>query len=71
MRALCSATEASMIGADTEDSRIVDALAQQGIEIDRKIVKLPSAIKSTGSHAVNVRFSQHVKAELKVNVVGV
>ena len=50
---------------------IVDALAQQGIVLDRKIVKLPSAIKSIGSHAVKVRFSQHVQADLKVNVVGV
>ena len=50
---------------------IVDALAQQGIVIDRKIVKLPSAIKSIGTHDVNVRFSQHVNAELKVKVVGV
>jgi large subunit ribosomal protein L9 len=50
---------------------IVDALAEQGIKLDRKIVKLPSAIKSIGSHEVNVRFSQHVQAALKVNVVGV
>ena len=50
---------------------IVDALAAQGIALDRKIIKLPSAIKSIGSHEVKVRFSQHVQVALKVNVVGV
>ena len=50
---------------------IADALAQQGLEIDRKIVKLDGAIKSIGSHEVTVRFSQHVSVALKVNVVGV
>lgn len=50
---------------------IADALAQQGLEIDRKIVKLDGAIKNIGTHEVTVRFSQHVAATLKVNVVGV
>jgi large subunit ribosomal protein L9 len=50
---------------------IADALAQQGLEIDRKIVKLDGAIKSIGTHEVTVRFSQHVSVALKVNVVGV
>ena len=50
---------------------IADALKEQGLEIDRKLVKLDGAIKTIGSHEVKVRFSQHSSATLKVNVVGV
>lgn len=50
---------------------IAEALKQQNIEIDRKIIRLDAPIKSIGSHEVRIRFSALVETTLKVNVVGV
>jgi large subunit ribosomal protein L9 len=49
---------------------IVDALAQQNIELDRKLVQLPEPIKTSGAHEVAVRFNPDIVVQLKVNVVG-
>lgn len=48
---------------------IGDALAAQGIEIDRKRILLEDPIKALGVHTVQVRVHQDVTAELKVWVV--
>ena len=50
---------------------IVEALSSQGITLDRKMIKLPSALKTIGGHEVPVRFSQYVQTIVKVNIVGV
>jgi large subunit ribosomal protein L9 len=49
---------------------IVDALAQQNIELDRKLIQLPEPIKTTGDHEVPVRFNPDIVVNLKVKVVG-
>jgi large subunit ribosomal protein L9 len=49
---------------------IVDALSQQNIELDRKLIQLPEPIKTTGDHEVPVRFNPDIIVNLKVKVVG-
>lgn len=50
---------------------IVDALAMQNIEVDRRAVQLPDPIRETGTTEVIVRFSADIQVALKVNVVGI
>jgi large subunit ribosomal protein L9 len=49
---------------------IVEALAQQNFELDRKLVQLPEPIKAAGSYEVPVRFSADITVLLKVKVIG-
>lgn len=49
---------------------IVEALKQQsGIEIDKKKIKLPEALKNLGTFEVKVRLHPEVTAELAVKIV--
>lgn len=50
---------------------IVEALAAQNIEVDRRLIQLPDALRDVGSHEVQVRFSADVTVSLKVNVIGI
>lgn len=50
---------------------ISDALAQQNIDLDRKLIKLDEPIRSVGTYEVPVRFTSDIRVELKVNVVGI
>lgn len=50
---------------------IVEALAMQNIELDRRAVQLLDPIRETGTHEVVVRFSVDIQVPLKVNVVGI
>lgn len=45
------------------------ALAQKGVEIDRRAVALDEPIKATGSHDVPVRLFQDVETTVTVEVV--
>lgn len=48
---------------------IADALAAEGIEVDRRAIDLPDPIKSLGAHNVVIRLFADVHAEVKVYVV--
>ncbi len=48
---------------------IAEALAAQGLAIDRKQLDLPEPIKTLGVHEVAVRLAPQVKAKIKVEVV--
>ncbi|MBU0987976.1 MAG: 50S ribosomal protein L9 [Proteobacteria bacterium] len=48
---------------------IVDALAKQGLEIDKKMILLPEPIKTTGTFKVPIRVYQEVEPEIIVQVV--
>jgi large subunit ribosomal protein L9 len=50
---------------------IVEALAMQNIELDRRAVQLPEPIRETGTFEVVVRFTVDIQVSLKVNVVGI
>jgi len=49
-------------------SEIADALAQKGIDVDRRRVELAEPIRRLGSHAVHVRLHRDVVATLNVDV---
>lgn len=49
---------------------VVEALAAQNLNIDRRSIQLPEPIKTAGAHDVVVRFSADVSVTLSVNVVG-
>lgn len=48
---------------------IADALAKQGVAVDKRKIELEHPIKTLGSHAVPVRLHHEVQAELRVQVV--
>ena len=50
---------------------IVEALEQQNIHIDRRLVQLDEPIKAKGTFEVPVRFSVDTQVNLKVNVIGI
>jgi len=49
-------------------SEIADALANKGIEVDRRRVELAEPIRRLGSHTVHVRLHRDVAATLTVEV---
>jgi large subunit ribosomal protein L9 len=49
-------------------SEIADALANRGIEVDRRRVELAEPIRRLGSHTVHVRLHRDVAATLTVEV---
>jgi len=50
---------------------IAEALANQNLQVDRKLIKLDDPLKAIGSYEVPVRFSGDTSVEIRVNVVGV
>ncbi|MDP3427706.1 MAG: 50S ribosomal protein L9 [Humidesulfovibrio sp.] len=48
---------------------IADALLEQGIEIDRRKIDMPDAIRSLGEYDVEIRLHPDVKGELKLRVI--
>jgi len=58
----------SLYGSVTA-SEIVESLAAQGVEVDRRQIDLAGGIKSLGEHVVRVDLHSEVVAELAVVVV--
>jgi len=50
---------------------IAEALANQNITIDRKLIKLDEPFKAIGTYEVPVRFSGDITETIRVNVIGV
>ncbi len=51
---------------------ISKAIAEQlNIELDKKLINLKKALKSTGLHEVDAKLGHGIHAALKVEVVGV
>jgi large subunit ribosomal protein L9 len=48
---------------------IADALAEQGIDIDRRKIELPEAIRALGEFEVEVHLHPGVTGELKLRVI--
>lgn len=48
---------------------IADALAKQGVKIDKKQLNLPEPIRSLGKHTVFVELEAGVKADLQIETV--
>lgn len=49
---------------------IQNKLKEQGLEVDRKLIKLEAPIRTTGEHGVEIKLHQEVIAKLLVNVKG-
>ncbi len=49
-------------------NEIADALAEKGIEVDKRRIELASPIKSAGVHDVEVRLHRDVTASIQVEV---
>jgi large subunit ribosomal protein L9 len=60
--------EGKLFGSITAQD-IADALAAQGLAVDRRRIELEHSIKTLGFHSVAVRLHPEVHAEVKVNVV--
>jgi large subunit ribosomal protein L9 len=50
-------------------NEIADALAEKGIEVDKRRIELASPIKNIGLHDVEVRLHRDVAATIQVEVV--
>ena len=50
-------------------NEIADALAEKGIEVDKRRIELGSPIKTVGLHDVEVRLHRDVTAQIQVEVV--
>ncbi len=63
------AGEQDRLFGSVTSSDIADALAQQGITLDRKKITLEGPIKALGTFAVPVRLHRDTVAEIQVHVV--
>ena len=69
---LVIATKTSSTGTifgSVTNIQIAEALAKEGIEIDRKLIVLKEPVKETGSYKAQVKIHREVSAELPFEVV--
>jgi large subunit ribosomal protein L9 len=64
------AGEQDRLFGSVTSSDIAEALAQLGIQLDRKKIALEGPIKALGTYAVPVRLHRETVAEIQVQVVG-
>ncbi len=63
------AGESETLYGSVTPGEVVDALAERGIEVDRRDVDLAGGIKTLGEHMVRIDLHSEVVAEVKVQVV--
>lgn len=63
------AGEADRLFGSITAQDIADALARQGVTVDKRKIELEHPIKTLGAHTVPVRLHHEVQAELRVTVV--
>ena len=63
------ASEEGKLFGSVTSMEIAEALAAQGIEIDRRKILLDQSIKELGMHEVEIKLNAGVNATIKVNVV--
>ena len=61
--------ETETLYGSVTSSDVADALAAQGVEIDRRKIHMPEPIKHLGEHTVPVRLYRDVVANVHVHVV--
>jgi large subunit ribosomal protein L9 len=62
------AGEGDVLYGSVTPSEIADALAEKGIQVDRRRIELAEPIKRLGEHRVHVRLHRDVATELVVDV---
>ncbi|NPA41008.1 MAG: 50S ribosomal protein L9 [Aquificae bacterium] len=60
--------EAGKLFGSVTPADIVNALKEKGIEVDRKNVVLPHAIKHVGVYTITIRLHRDVSVEIKLDV---
>ena len=63
------ANEDGKIFGTVTTTAISDALAAQGLAIDKKVITIAEPIKQLGEHTAQARLHREVKADIKLNVV--
>ena len=63
------ANENGKIFGTITTAQVSEALAAQGIEIDKKVISIDEPIREIGEAVANARLHREVKAEIKLNVV--
>ena len=63
------ANEDGKIFGTITTAQISEALAAQGIEIDKKVITIDEAVKVLGEATATAKLRREVKAEIKLNVV--
>ena len=63
------ANEDGKIFGTVTTQNISDALAAQGITIDKKVITIAEPIKQLGEYTAQARLHREVKADIKLNVV--
>lgn len=64
-----AAGESDKLYGSVGPSQISDALAAQGVEVDRANIVLPEPIRELGSHSVDIKLHAEVRGTVSVNVV--
>ena len=62
------AGEENVLYGSVTPSEIADALAERGIQVDRRRIDVAEPIKRLGQHSVHVRLHRDVVAELTIDV---
>ena len=63
------ANEDGKIFGTITTAQVAEALAAQGIEIDKKVITIDEAVKTLGEAAATAKLHREVKAEIKLNVI--
>ncbi len=63
------AGEGDVLYGSVTPSEIADALAERGIEVDRRRIEVAEPIKRLGPHTVHVRLHRDVVAVLSLDIV--
>jgi large subunit ribosomal protein L9 len=61
--------EGDVLYGSVTNSDIAEALAEQGVTVDKRKIQLEEPIKALGSYQVTVKLLRDVQAGIKVNVV--
>jgi large subunit ribosomal protein L9 len=61
--------ESDRLYGSVTNVHIAEALARQGLDIDRKKIDMPEPIKTLGAHEAVIKLHSEVKAVVKIEVV--
>jgi len=62
--------DGKMFGSVTSQVIADELMSQFELELDRRKIQLPEAIKSAGEHLIEIRLHTDVTAKLKVQIEG-
>ena len=63
------ANEDGKIFGTITTAQVSEALAAQGIEVDKKIITIDEAVKTLGEATATAKLHREVKAQIKLNVI--